>query len=303
MMGLPEDVPADSIVLDEDNVEHANDIKKRDANRCGYSDLISLIDTTKSSGRAAFSVVRMAKNETSPMGSLPLAWARLKNKYSPKSAPRLGRLQGMFYSSKLKPGNDPVNFVDYMESVRTEMDEIHQDTDGVVIGAMLMSDRQFVQAILNAALTDDYANLIEKVEDKIDEGTPLGIEDLKEKLAAKYTRIKVWSKQENRNELHEHALYGTDSTPSYYTDGFSGLCRNCGKRGHKSVNCRDKNNGNGNKVGNFGPPRFKVECYNCGKIGHRKMECRAPKQQTNGPTLLSTDATTGVVNKIKMTWS
>jgi hypothetical protein len=68
MMGLPEDVPADSIVLDENNVEHANDIKKRDANRRGYSDLISLIDTTKSSGRAAFSVVRMAKNETSPLG-------------------------------------------------------------------------------------------------------------------------------------------------------------------------------------------------------------------------------------------
>jgi hypothetical protein len=139
MMGLPEDVPADSIVLDEDNVEHANDIKKRDANRCGYSDLISLIDTTKSSGRAAFSVVRMAKSETSSMGSLPLAWARLKNKYSPKSPPRLGRLQGMFYSSKLKPGNDPVNFADSMEAVRTEMDEIHQDTDGVAIGATLMS--------------------------------------------------------------------------------------------------------------------------------------------------------------------
>jgi hypothetical protein len=59
------------------------------------------------------------------------------------------------------------------------MDEIHQDTDGVAVGATLMSDRQFVQTILNA-LTDDYANLIEKVEDKINEGTPLSIEDLKE---------------------------------------------------------------------------------------------------------------------------
>jgi hypothetical protein len=114
MIGLPEDIPADSIVLDEDNVAHANDIKKRDVNRRGYSDRILRIDTTKSSGTAAFSVVRMAKNETSPMGSLPLAWARLKNKYSPKTAPRLGRFQGMFYSSKLKPGNDPVNFVNYM---------------------------------------------------------------------------------------------------------------------------------------------------------------------------------------------
>jgi hypothetical protein len=57
MMGLPEDVPADSVVLDKDNTDHAADIKKRDANRRGYSDLIPLIDTAKSSGRAAFSVI------------------------------------------------------------------------------------------------------------------------------------------------------------------------------------------------------------------------------------------------------
>jgi hypothetical protein len=206
MVGLPEDVPADSMVLDDDNDAHAINIKKRDANRRGYSDLISLIDTTKSSGRAAFSVVRMANNGTSPMGSLPLARARLKNKYSPKNAPRLGRLQAMFHSSKLKPGNDPVNFVDYMESVRTEMDEIHQETDGVAIGAVLMSDRQFIQTILNG-LTDDYGNLIEKVEDKIDEGVTFGIEGLKEKLAAKTHELKCGaSKTTKMSRTSTHSM-------------------------------------------------------------------------------------------------
>jgi hypothetical protein len=123
-----------------------------------------------------------------------------------------------------------------------------------------------------------YGNLIEKVEDKIDEGTTLGIEDLKEKLAAKYTSsIKVWGKQE-RSETHEHALYGTDAAPSYYTDVFSGLCRKCGRRGDKSVNCRDNGGGNTNRGGKNGPPKFKGKCYNCGKLGHRKIECRAPKQ-------------------------
>jgi hypothetical protein len=88
--------------------------------------------------------------------------------------------------------------------------------NGVDKDTVLMSDRQFIQTILNA-LTDDYGNLIEKVTDKIDEGTAFGIEDLKEKLAAKYTRIKVWGKQE-RNETHDHALYGTDAAPSYYAE-------------------------------------------------------------------------------------
>jgi hypothetical protein len=73
MVGLPEDVLADSMILDDDNDAHAINIKKRDANRRGYSNLISPIDTTKRSGRAAFSVVRMAKNETSPMGALQVS--------------------------------------------------------------------------------------------------------------------------------------------------------------------------------------------------------------------------------------
>jgi hypothetical protein len=68
-----------------------------------------------------------------------------------------------------------------------------------------MSDRQFIQTILNA-LTDDYGNLVEKVEDKIDEGTAVGIEDLKEKLAAKYTRIKVWGKQEKTKLTNMHCM-------------------------------------------------------------------------------------------------
>jgi hypothetical protein len=119
--------------------------------------------------------------------------------------------------------------------------------------------------ILNA-LTDEYENLIEKVEDKIDESTAFGIEDLKEKLAAKYIRIKVWGKQE-KNETHAHALYGTDAAPSYYTDGFSALYPKCGRSGHKSANFRDNGGGNTNRGSKNGPPRFKGKCYNCGKMG------------------------------------
>jgi hypothetical protein len=153
-------------------------------------------------------------------------------------------------------------------------------TDGVAIGAEMMSDRQFIQTILNA-LTIKYANLIEKVEDNFDDGDVFTIEDLKEKLAAKYTRMKVWGKQERTEELQEHAVYNNEGTPSYYTDGFSGLCRNCGKRGHKSANCRDNNNNNNMHKNGNGPSRFKGKCFNCGKIGHRKIDCRAPKKMND----------------------
>jgi hypothetical protein len=42
-----------------------------------------------------------------------------------------------------------------MEVVRTEMDKIHQGMDGVENNAVLMSDRKFIQTILNA-LTGEY---------------------------------------------------------------------------------------------------------------------------------------------------
>jgi hypothetical protein len=109
-----------------------------------------------------------------------------------------------------------------------------------------------MQRILSG-LRDDYGNLIEKVEDKIDESTVFGIKDLKEKLAAKETRVNIWGKQE-RSETHEHALYGTDAAPSYYTDGFA--------------NCRDNGGGSMNRGGKNGPPRFKGKFYNCDKMEH-----------------------------------
>jgi hypothetical protein len=83
--------------------------------------------------------------------------------------------------------------------------------------AVLMSDRQFIQTILNA-LTDEYGNLIENVEDKIDESTAFAIEDLKEKLAAKaydpdvsgmkgkITRTKPTTVESNTEEIPDELL-------------------------------------------------------------------------------------------------
>jgi hypothetical protein len=90
MVGLPEDVPADPMRLDDDNDAHAINIKKRNANRRGYSDLISLIDTTKCSGRAAFSVVRMATNETSPISSFGMG--KIEEQVQPKECTKAQKI-------------------------------------------------------------------------------------------------------------------------------------------------------------------------------------------------------------------
>ena len=61
---------------------------------------------------------------------------------------------------------------------------------------------------------------------------------------------------------------------------FKGNCRNCGKQGHKAVDCPSKSTEGGGGSGNVKSPvdKSNVTCYNCGEKGHYANKCPKPKK-------------------------
>jgi hypothetical protein len=71
-----------------------------------------------------------------------------------------------------------------------------------------------------------------------------------ERLNMKYTEI------EGSEELEEHALF---------IGQFKGKCRNYGRIGHKSFQCKNRSNHNGGNKGNITRENY---CFHCRKPGH-----------------------------------
>ena len=79
--------------------------------------------------------------------------------------------------------------------------------------------------------------------------------------------------------------YGNGSETALFAGGFKGRCHNCGKYGHKSVDCNDKkdNSGGDSKKGtsngNGSGSGFKGKCFKCNEYGHKACDC--PKGKNN----------------------
>jgi hypothetical protein len=69
-------IPTDDLVLDP--VYNEGFIKNRDMNELAYSDLILLMDTTESTGRVAFNIIKGSKMTDYLDGNAEVAWIGLK---------------------------------------------------------------------------------------------------------------------------------------------------------------------------------------------------------------------------------
>ena len=105
-------IPESSKDLDED--KEKDEIKVRDLNDLGYSELIlSFADTD--AGNVAFQYVRNSKSAKYEDGNIAVAWSALKAKFAPQTAPTEIALYRKFYDSKLKRGVDPDVWISQME--------------------------------------------------------------------------------------------------------------------------------------------------------------------------------------------
>ena len=142
----------------EEGTETASERKTREdieeKNEDAYSDLIlSFADTE--AGNVAFSIVINAKTEDLSDGDTNLAWATLKKKFAPQTAPTEMSLYSDFHSSKLQDGADPDVWICHLEDLRIRLGEM---------GAK-MEDRIFLMHVLNN-LTQEYEHTVQMLENR-----------------------------------------------------------------------------------------------------------------------------------------
>ena len=111
-------IPKSTEILDEN--ADKDKIRTRDLNDLGYSELI-LSFADSDAGNVAFQYVRNSKSKEYEDGNVKVAWAALKMKFAPQTAPTEIGLYRKFYDSKLKKGMDPDVWISQMEDTRMRL--------------------------------------------------------------------------------------------------------------------------------------------------------------------------------------
>ena len=260
-------VPAQSEELNKEAADYVEKEQARLKNEQAYNDLI--LSMTED---VSFGLVDEARSEDLPDGDVAQAWKALLNKYEPKTGSSRPRLKREFHDSKLTDvKNDPEEFVVKLELLRQQLKNM---------GATISDEDLIIQVLNN--LPEEYDNVVESLEDKLDdEDEKLTINDVKDKLRAKYAKIKKRlgieddKNEDTDDENNEDALNMRDKPR--FRKPFKGTCRNCGKIGHKSFEClENKQNqlrrGNNNRFQRQQFDRSKIRCHYCGIPGHKQFE-------------------------------
>ena len=114
-----EDIPDKSA-----DVSKANIKKLVDKNKSAYLEMVSHMDMKLRKGRVAMNLVIATKGEKYPFGNSALAWHNLRCKYSSKTSAKMTRVKTSYVNAKLKFGQDPDDFVDYLERLRDRLEEM-----------------------------------------------------------------------------------------------------------------------------------------------------------------------------------
>ena len=244
-------------------------------NNEGYAYLLLSIDHDTAKGQVAFNVVRNARNADYPNGNLRAAWLGLGKKYRGLSAGQIVKATREYMQLTLDDDSPPDEFM--MEKQRLH-DVVNQtitesalnNPNGIASKLTKFSEADLMLHAI-AALPKKYNSIVPLIEKAMEEGT-MDLDELVDKLMSTHSREE--EQELNERDSPETALAALTNDlesldeaalAAVYKKVFKGNCRKCGKRGHKSADCRSGKSDKGRK--------FSGKCHKCGRTGHVIRNC------------------------------
>jgi C2H2 zinc-finger/Zinc knuckle len=241
------EIPRTQDPMDEGTEEGKRMLAIMDLNEITFTELILSIAATSSDGKIAFGIVKGCKTKEYEDGNAALAWEKMQKKYNSIFAPSLVRTERMFRESKLNKDEDPDVWITNLEDIRIKLE------------------------VMGSSMTDELQMLL--LEKRIvDVNNPLTIEELKEELTLRFERMtSKTDSAKGKGSFDEKALL---------MGYLKGKCRNCGKLGHKTSQCKSRQ---------IEETKNEVICSYCKKSGHVEANCfkLLKKNQSQGENNVS----------------
>lgn len=190
-----------------------------------FNTLLTSIDASTDTGRLAYHLVITCKKDEYPLGNAKMAYDKLVSKYAPKNTQTELSLRKQLANTKLDTDDDPDEFMMRIEVLAMDINAMNKSTSNVT------DDDLMAHALNN--LPSDYDAITDGLERQFNEGK-LTLDILREKLQSRYKRL---AQIEGEDPYSPETALAAIAT---FKKRFKGVCWVCGKRGHKSNECRDK---------------------------------------------------------------
>ena len=76
-----------------------------------------------------FNLIKNTKSDDYPDGHAGNAWTALEKNFEPKTAPSKPTLYRLFYKAEMKKDVDPINFITYLEDIRSRLADVGINMD------------------------------------------------------------------------------------------------------------------------------------------------------------------------------
>jgi transposase InsO family protein len=266
--------PAAAAVLDPNVPAEATELLLRAQNKKAYM-LLTLSITDK----VSYDAIINANTTELPSGDAKLAWSHLVDMHQPTTRTELHNLEQQFHQCRLRSiTKNPDDWFAQLEHIRVQLRNDHN---------MVITDDQLKTQILYNTDPEEYKIAKELLKHQLNLNINVTIINIK----STYRQIYGAYVLEHRANRHKGGNSGETAllARGKFTKKFKGDCRHCGRKGHKSPDCWEREQNKAKRPANWKSQNknqretayvatTKYHCEYCGKDNHTEDRCFKKKK-------------------------